>query len=66
MSDESEVLELLHSIDKKVVGLEIKMEQVSKSYVTRGEFEPVQRIVYGLVGAVLLTVVGAVIALVVT
>ena len=38
---------------------------VQNSYVTKDEFEPIQKIVYGLVGLVLIAVAGGLISLVV-
>lgn len=38
---------------------------LKNDYVTRSDFEPVRKIVYGMVGVILITVVGAVLALVV-
>jgi hypothetical protein len=43
------------SIDKKI----------SSGYVTKEEFDPIKRIVYGLISLVLVAVVGALLALVV-
>lgn len=43
---------------------EIKL-LVTQNYVRREEFNPVQKIVYGLVSVILMAVVGAVIALVI-
>lgn len=43
---------------------EIK-DKIERSYVTREEFEPIKKIVYGLVALILITVVGAVLALVI-
>ena len=40
-------------------------QDLEKNYVTRMEFDPVKKIIYGLVGIILVAVVGAVIALVV-
>jgi hypothetical protein len=40
------------------------IEFIDKKYVTKDSFSPVQKIVYGLVGAILLAVVGALVALV--
>lgn len=40
-------------------------DKVSKNYVTNDQFEPVKRIVYGLVSLVLIAVVGAIVGLVV-
>lgn len=39
-------------------------EKLSKDYITREEFEPVKRLVYGLVGTILLSTLGAILALV--
>lgn len=39
-------------------------EKVSEHYVSRVEFEPIRRIVYGLVGIILVAVAGAVVSLV--
>jgi hypothetical protein len=43
---------------------EIKI-QLSGNYVTKDQFEPVRKIVYGMVSIILLAVMGAIIALVV-
>lgn len=43
---------------------EIKLQLESK-YVTQVEFDPVKKVVYGLVGLILVAVAGAIIALVV-
>ena len=43
---------------------EIKLNMLN-SYVTRVEFEPVKKVVYGLVTIVLIAVVGALVALVI-
>jgi len=40
-------------------------EKIDNNYVTKSEFEPVQKIVYGLVGMMLVTVVSALLLLVV-
>lgn len=57
---EAEV-EILLKIER-LTGL---VDVVVKSYVKREEFEPVQRLVYGLVGVILMAVVVALIALVI-
>lgn len=44
---------------------EIK-QSVTHGYVTKDEFEPVRRIVYGLVSIILIAVVGAVVSLVIS
>lgn len=38
---------------------------LEKDYVTQDQFLPVQRVVYGLVGLIMVSVVGAILALVV-
>ena len=40
-------------------------QKVSSNYVSKEEFEPIKKIVYGLVGLILVAVVGALMALVV-
>lgn len=54
-NDMSYVKDKLDSIDNKV----------SSHYVSKEEFEPIKKIVYGLVGLILVAVVGAVLSLVV-
>ena len=39
--------------------------KVSNNYVSKEEFEPIKKIVYGVVGLILVAVVGALVALVV-
>ncbi len=52
------------TIHTRLAVIETKLDAVLSKYVTREEFKPVKSIVYGLVTAVLLAFVGAVIALV--
>lgn len=52
---------LVETVNKMKADLDAKTE----NYVTRAEFAPVKTLAYGLVGAVLLTVLGAVLYLVV-
>lgn len=51
----------------KQVAVQLKeyVKAAEEKYVTKDEFNPVRQIVYGLVGLILVSVVGAVIALVV-
>lgn len=63
--EEKELYNLLSEIDRKVTRLEVLLETVSKNYVTRTEFEPVKRIVYGVTGLVLSGVGLAIVALVI-
>jgi len=54
-TDLTYIKEKMNAIDTKV----------SSGYVSKEEFEPVRKIVYGLVGLILVAVVGALVALVV-
>ena len=68
MALDREMYELLRSIDKKITRLETQWEQFDKSrnnLITRDEFEPVKRLVYGVTGLILVGVVVALLALVV-
>ena len=53
----------------KVSNLEGKVDKIDNKldadYVTQDQFEPVKKIVYGTVATMLLTVIGAIVALVV-
>lgn len=50
------------NIEEKVTNIEKKLEG---HYVTKDEFEPIKKIVYGMVGLILVAVVGALLALVI-
>ena len=56
------ILNKLDTMEKEVSKINSKLES---DFVTQDQFEPVKKIVYGLVSVVLLGVVGAVIALVI-
>ena len=43
-----------------------QLKEAAGKYVSRAEFEPIQKIVYGMVGFILLAFIGAVVALVIT
>lgn len=49
-------------IARDVADIKLKLED---QYVTMDQFEPVKKIVYGMVSVILLAVIGAVVALVV-
>ena len=51
----------LDYIQRDIVEIKVKLES---EYVTQDEFEPVKKIVYGMVGVILLAVIGALITLV--
>lgn len=54
-TDLTYIKEKLNAVDNKV----------SSSYVSKEEFDPIKKIVYGMVSLVLIAVVGALVALVV-
>jgi len=54
-TDLTYIKEKLNAVDSKV----------SSSYVSKEEFEPIKKIVYGLVSLILIAVVGALVALVI-
>jgi hypothetical protein len=54
-TDLTYIKEKLNAVDTKV----------SSNYVSKEEFEPIRKIVYGVVSVILIAVVGAVVALVV-
>jgi hypothetical protein len=49
-------------IQRDVMEIKSKLDQ---DYVSRAEFEPIKKIIYGLISLILVAVVGAVISLVV-
>lgn len=55
------ILTKVNYIEAEVRDIRSKLE---KEYVTQDQFEPIRKVVYGLVSITLLSVVGAVIALV--
>lgn len=42
----------------------VREDEIKKDYITRAEFDPVKRVVYGAVGTILLGILGAIISLV--
>ena len=57
--------DLIVRIDERTAALGVTMEDVKKNYVTKEEFNPVKKLIYGLVALVLSGVVGAIIGLVI-
>jgi hypothetical protein len=53
------------TMSKDVSAIFARLDTLDRTFVTRHEFSPVQRITYGLVAVVLLTVAGALVATVV-
>ena len=64
MTDDASTIRIQADLDyiKRDIG-EIK-ERLNRQYVTQDQFEPIKRIVYGLVSIVLTAVVVAIVALV--
>lgn len=60
--DQAVMLNKLSNVEDKVESISQKME---KDFVTQDQFEPVKKIVYGLVSVILLAVVGALVGLVI-
>jgi hypothetical protein len=62
--------ELLIRIDERTQNIEHEIAEIKSrmesDFVTAAEFAPVKKVVYGLVGSVLVAVLGAVVGLVVT
>ena len=76
MRIETEVKTRFESIDKNLDEMKDLMEkhmdfhtqrdeQMKKDYVNKNEFAPVKNVVYGLVGIILISVIGAVLALII-
>lgn len=70
--DNASLAELLARIDERTKGIketvdsfQKKLDEVPENYVSLEAFRPVQRIVYGAVGLILLAVFGALLALVI-
>ena len=66
-SDETQIAVMANDVGylKKAVDLiDKKIDLLNGTYVTKAEFDPVKRVVYGLVGLVLTSVAGAALALV--
>jgi len=57
-----QVVDDIEQIKKDTTEIKIRLES---NYVTKDQFAPVQKIVYGMVGLILVTVVGALLTLVI-
>lgn len=62
MEQDPLVMALIENIKEDV---EYIRDRMDRSYVTKVEFEPVKKLVYGMVSMILVSVVGAVITLVI-
>ena len=61
-TDVAVILNKVDYIQSEVRGIKTQLEA---EYVTKDRFQPVERIVYGMAGTILLAVLGAVVALVI-
>jgi len=61
---DSRELRLLHEINTHVSVIETKLEYIEKDYVKKTEFAPIQKIVYGLTGFILISFLTAIVGLV--
>jgi hypothetical protein len=64
----AQTLALLHQINAQVIRNTVQLEVIEKNQrqnVSRAEFEPVKRLVFGAVALILTSIVGALIFLVV-
>lgn len=52
-------------LDKSVASIETKIDNLGARFVTRHEFLPIKSIVYGMVGAIMLAVLGAILSFVI-
>ena len=52
-------------LNSEMGGVQEEIRDIKNGYVTKTTFIPIQKIVYGMVGAILLAVVGAVLGLVI-
>lgn len=68
--DVSFINEKIDDQNKKFDGVNDRLvsidNKLSSHYVSKDEFEPIKKVVYGLVGLILVAVVGAIVSLVIT
>jgi hypothetical protein len=64
-SDETKLAVMDTKLDNVIDRLGTLDDKVSKHYVSKEEFDPIKKIVYGLVSLILIAVVGALLALVI-
>jgi len=64
MKQINDIKEDIGDIKINIAGLPEKIKKaMEERYVSKDSFEPVKKVVYGLVGAILLGVIGAILAL---
>lgn len=59
------VLTEINYIKKDIGEIKDSVADLKDSFITRAEFEPIKNVVYGMVGLVLISFLGAIIALVI-
>lgn len=64
-NDEVQIAVMANDISYIKKSVEDINKKITDDFVSKDEFEPVKRLVYGLVSLILITVVGAVLALVI-
>ena len=67
MTDDDRINNALLKKDLEYIKLQVDQlrEDIHSEYVRKSEFQPVQKIVYGLVSLILISVVGALLALII-
>lgn len=63
-SEVTQIAVMANDLKYVVKSVDMLGEKIDHNYVTKETFAPVQKIVYGVVGLILVSVIGAVIALV--
>lgn len=64
-SENTQLAVMANDIKYVVKSVDDLNNKIDHNYVTKDQFEPVKRIVYGLVGLILVAVVGALLSLVI-
>jgi len=64
-SDETKLAVMDTKLDNVIDRLTTLDDKVSRHYVSKEEFDPIKKIVYGMVSLILIAVVGAILALVI-
>lgn len=59
------IAKLVPTIERLERDVREMRQELKNEYVTKSEFEPVQKIVYGLVGLILVAVISAIIGIVI-
>lgn len=62
--EETQIAVMANDLKYVVKSVDDLNHKIDSNYVTKEQFAPVQRLVYGLVGLILVAVVGAVMAIV--